>query len=246
VYFLAYPFANLLLLLYTLLGQNTVVAIIALTVLINLILLPMNLSQQRSTRKMQELQPEFEKLKKKYAKDPERLNQEQFKLYQKVGVNPLSGCLLLLIQFPIWFGLYRAIVYCVPSTPIQLFEFSQNIYQWLPGVVGLVPLQSTFLGMDLGQPPNLVQWWSYALPVLVFVTSIIQQRIISPPPASDDQSQTATMNRQMQIMMPLMTVFFTLQYAIGLSVYFIISNLIRIIQYSLVRTKRQDKAEAKS
>lgn len=246
MYFLAYPFANLLLLLYTLLGQNTVVAIIALTVLINLILLPMNLSQQRSTRKMQELQPEFEKLKKKYAKDPERLNQEQFKLYQKVGVNPLSGCLLLLIQFPIWFGLYRAIVYCVPSTPIQLFEFSQNIYQWLPGVVGLVPLQSTFLGMDLGQPPNLVQWWSYALPVLVFVTSIIQQRIISPPPASDDQSQTATMNRQMQIMMPLMTVFFTLQYAIGLSVYFIISNLIRIIQYSLVRTKRQDKAEAKS
>ena len=66
---IAYPMANLMLLLYNLLGQNTVLALAVLTVLINLLVLPLTLSQQRSARKMQEFQPELEKLQKKYAKD---------------------------------------------------------------------------------------------------------------------------------------------------------------------------------
>jgi YidC/Oxa1 family membrane protein insertase len=240
VYFLAYPFANLLLLLYNYLGQNTVVAIAVLTILINIILFPLTLSQQRSSRRMQELQPELEKLKKKYGKDQERMAQEQMKLYREKGVNPMLGCLPLLLQFPIWFGLYRAIVYCVPNTPLDMFQFSQHIYKWLPGVIGLVPLQSTFLGMDLGQPPGsahpgLAQWLSYALPLIVGGTSILQQKLITPPTASDDQSQAAMMNRQMQIMMPLMFMMFTLSYPVGLSIYFIISNLIRIVQYYVMR-----------
>jgi len=248
VYFLAYPFANLLLLLYTFLGHNTVAAIATLTVLINLLLLPLTLRQQQSTRKMQELQPEIQKLQKKYAKDKERLSQEQMKLYKEKGINPMGGCLPLLLQFPIWFGLYRAVVYCVPTTPLQLFEFSQHIYKWLPGAVGLVPLQSTFLGMDLGAPPNSVQWWSYALPILVFATSMLQQRLMTPPTpptTGDDQpSQAAMMNKQMQIMMPLMMVMFTLQWPTGLSFYFIVSNLIRIAQYYFIRTN-QDNGKAK-
>ena len=61
----------------------------------------------------------------------------------------------MLIQLPIMIGLYQAIMYCVPATPLQLFQFSHHIYKWLPGIVGLVPLQSTFLGMDLGQPPGM-------------------------------------------------------------------------------------------
>ena len=229
--FIAYPLANLILLFYNYLGHNTVVAIAALTVLINMALLPLTLNQQRSARKMQELQPEMQKLQKKYGNDRERLAQEQMKLYREKGINPMGGCLPLLIQLPIWFGLYAAIRYCVPTTPLDVFQFSQHIYHWLPGIVGLVPLQSTFLGMDLGQPPNMVQWWSYALPLLVGATSYLQQKLLTPPSASDDQSQAAAMNKQMQIMMPLMFMMFTLNYATGLSIYFIISNLIRIAQY---------------
>jgi YidC/Oxa1 family membrane protein insertase len=78
--------ANIILLLYNLLGQSTVAAIAALTVVINLILVPLTLSQQRSTRRMQEMQPELEKLQKKYAKDKERLAQEQMKMYREAGV----------------------------------------------------------------------------------------------------------------------------------------------------------------
>ena len=109
--------------------------------------------------------------------------------------------------------------------------------------MGVVPLQSMFLGMDLGQPPNTTQWWSYALPVLVGATSWLQQKLLSPSTtsatASDSQpSQAELMNRQMQIMMPLMFMMFTLQYATGLSIYFIISSVIRIAQYYFIRVNQ--------
>ncbi|MFQ6101445.1 MAG: YidC/Oxa1 family membrane protein insertase [Anaerolineae bacterium] len=244
--FIAYPLANLTLLFYTFLGHNTVIAIAALTLLINLLVLPLTLSQQRSARKMQEFQPQLEKLQKKYAKDKERLAQEQMKLYKEAGISPMQGCLPLLVQMPIWFGLIGAIRYCIPPTPLELFNFSHHIYKWLPGVVGLVPLQSTFLGMDLGQPPSPAQWWSYALPVLVLVTSWLQQKLLTPPTTADSQSQATMMNRQMQIMMPLMFMFFTLTYATGLSIYFIISNLIRMVQYYFVQGDRKgEKAGSK-
>jgi YidC/Oxa1 family membrane protein insertase len=240
--FIAYPLANLLLLFYNFLGNQTIVAIAVLTILIRLLILPLTLGQQRSARKMQELQPEIEKLRKKYGKDQERLAQEQMKLWKEAGVNPTGGCLPLLIQFPIMIGLYQAIIFCVPTTPLQLFQFSRHIYKWLPGVVGLVPLRSTFLGMDLGQPPNAVQWWSYALPVLVFATSWLQQKLLAPSTSSsDDQSQAAMMNQQMQIMMPLMFGFIALQYATGLSIYFVISNLIGIAQFYFIRLGRNGK-----
>jgi YidC/Oxa1 family membrane protein insertase len=248
--FIAYPLANLILLLYAYLGQNTVVAIAALTLIINMATLPLTLSQQRSARRMQELQPEIEKLKKKYGKDQERLSQETMKLYKSKGINPMGGCLPLLIQLPIWFGLIGAIRYCIPSTPLELFQFSQNIYSWLPGITGIVPLQSTFLGMDLGQSPNLDQWWSYALPILVGVTSWLQQKLLTPStsaPASggSQPSQTELMNKQMQIMMPLMFMMFTLNYATGLSIYFIISSLIRIAQFYLIKDGGGKETDAK-
>jgi YidC/Oxa1 family membrane protein insertase len=243
---IAYFFANFLLLLYDFLGQQTVAAIAVLTLLINLLVLPLTLKQQQSSRKMQEFQPEIEKLQKKYGNDKERLSQEQMKLYKEAGINPMGGCLLLIIQMPIWFGLIGAIRYCIPSGPLELFRFSQHIYKWLPGVVGLVPLQSTFLGMDLGQPPSSAQWWSYSLPVLVFVTSWLQQKLLTPPSTGDTQSQTAMMNQQMQIMMPLMFMFFTLQYATGLSIYFIISSLIRMTQYYFVQRGRDNESKNKN
>ncbi len=238
---IAYPLANLLLLFYNFLGHQTVVAIAMLTILIRLLILPLTLGQQKSARKMQEFQPEIAKLQKKYGKDKERLSQEQMKLYKEAGINPMSGCLPLLIQLPIMFGLYRAIMYCVPTTSLQLFQFSHHIYKWLPGVVGLVPLQSTFLGMDLGQPPSVAQWWSYGLPALVLATSWLQQKLLTPPTASGDQSQAGAMNQQMQIMMPLMFGFMSIQFATGLSIYFIISNLIGMAQYYFIRGDRGDK-----
>ena len=243
--FIVYPFANLLLVLYQFLGQQTIAAIAALTVLIRLLILPLTLSQQRSAQKMQGLQPEIEKLREKYGDDQETLSQEQMKLWRKAGVNPAGGCLPLIIQLPIMIALYRAIIFIVPATPVQLFQFSGQIFidNWLPSLAGLVPLQSTFLGMNLGQPPSPAQWWSYSLPVLVFATSWLQQKLLTPPRAGDGQSQAEAMSQQMQVMMPLMFGFISLQYATGLSIYFIISNLFGMAQFYFIRPNQGEKSD---
>jgi hypothetical protein len=127
---IAHPLANVMLLFYSLLGHQTVLAITAITILINLLLLPLTLGQQKSAKRMQEIQPELEKLKKKHGNNREQFAQEQAKLFKEQGINPVGGCLPLLIQMPIWFGLYRAIVMLVPTAPLDVFEFSPVSRVW--------------------------------------------------------------------------------------------------------------------
>ena len=217
------PMVNALLLFYRLLGHQTVLAITALTLVVRLAVLPLTLKQQQSARRMQELQPELVKLQKKYANDKEALAREQMKLYREAGINPLGGCLPLLIQLPLLYGLWQAIMRTLAVSPLELIRLSQNVYSFIPGLASLIPLQSRFLWMDLGQPDPY-----YVLPILVVVTSWLSQKILTPP-STDPQS--AAMNQQMLIMMPLMFGFISISYASGLSIYFIISNLVTLLQY---------------
>lgn len=220
---------NLLLFFYTILGHQTILAITALTLLVRLAVLPLTLKQQQSAQHMQELQPQLQSLQKKYANDRDKLSQEQMKLYQEAGINPLGGCLPLLIQFPLLIGLYQAIIRVMAVTPMDLLQLSQNIYSFIPGVAALIPLQSKFLWLDLGQPDPY-----FVLPVLVVVTSWLSQKMLTPPSVGGDE-RSAAMNQQMQIMMPLMFGFISISYASGLSIYFIISNLVTMLQFPLTR-----------
>lgn len=222
--FFLQPMLNGLLLLYGALGQNFAAAIAVFTIIIRLITLPLSLPQQRSAKKMQELQPQLQALQKKYKDDKEKLAQAQMELYREAGVNPLGGCLPLLIQFPIWIGLYQSIAQTLAVGPLQLLNLSSNIYKNLPWLSSLVPVKNTFLWLDLGKPDPL-----YILPVLVVATTWFQQKVMSPP-ASDPQS--ASMNQSMQVMFPLMLGFFSLQFPSGLALYFVVSNIVGIvIQY---------------
>ena len=110
------PMTNALMLLYSFLGNNFVLAIAVFTILIRLVTLPLNLRQQRSSLRMQEMQPQIQAIQKKYKDNPQRMQEE----FRNIGYNPtesLTGCLPLLIQFPILIGLYRAIVILLGSTP---------------------------------------------------------------------------------------------------------------------------------
>jgi len=228
------PMINLLLVFYNLLGQQTILAITALTLLVRLLVLPLTLKQQQSAQRMQELQPKLQKLQEKYADNREKLSQEQMKLYQEAGVNPLGGCLPLLIQFPLLIGLYQAIIRALAVSPLDLLQLSQNVYSFIPGLAALIPLHTNFLWLDLGQPDPY-----YVLPVLVVVTSWLSQKLLTPPtPAAGADDRTAAMNQQMQIMMPLMFGFISISYASGLSIYFIISNLVTMLQYLFIRPRR--------
>jgi YidC/Oxa1 family membrane protein insertase len=221
------PMLNALLWLYSVLGGQFWLAIIFFTVVVRLLMTPLMLPQQRSAKKMQELQPQLQELQKKYGKDREKLSQEQMKLYREAGVSPLGGCLPMLIQFPIWIGLYQSIIQALGYLPLQLLSLSQNIYPFLNRLWGEVPLNRFFLGMDLSQTPQILGGLTYALPVLVAFTSWLQTKMTTPSTGGDGQA--ASMNQSMTLMMPLMFGFFSLNFSTGLSFYFIVSNVIGIV-----------------
>jgi YidC/Oxa1 family membrane protein insertase len=165
-------------------------------------------------------------IQKKYAKDREKLAQEQMRVYREKGINPFGSCLPTLIQFPILIGLYQAIIRALGATPLDLLKLSRSINTDLLDVANLIPLNSSFLWMDLGQPEPF-----YILAIVVALTTYVQSKLTLPP-STNPNDQTAAMGQSMTITMPLMLGWFALTFPSGLSVYFITSNLLGIIQYA--------------
>ena len=228
------PMVNSLLWIYDFLGHNFGLAIIIFTALIRLVTLPLTLQQQRSTQKMQELQGSkaWQDMQKKYKDDKQKLQQEQLKLYQEVGFNPLSGCLPTVIQLPIIFGLYGAVIRALATTPVQLLELSKHIYDFIPS--SIIPLNSQFLYMNLGQPerlylPFLPNIGIPVLTVLVVISTYFQNKLMTPPSAD---AQGAQMTKVMALYMPLLLGYFAYTLASGLALYFVASNLLAIVQYA--------------
>jgi YidC/Oxa1 family membrane protein insertase len=231
------PMTNALLVLYHFLGNNFVLAIAVFTVLIRLLTLPLNLRQQRSSMRMQAMQPQIQAIQKKYRDNPVKMQEE----FRKVGYNPtetLSGCLPLLIQFPVLIGLYRAIITLLGSTPQSLFDLTDKIYpqvaSWID-LASLLPIANKFAWLNLAQPDPF-----FLLPVLVVSTMFIQQKLLTPPTPtmSKEQQQEnpmASMTQSMQYTMPLMFGMFSLSFPAGLSIYFILSNIIGIGQGYLTK-----------
>jgi YidC/Oxa1 family membrane protein insertase len=169
------------------------------------------------------------------------------KLFREVGYNPFSGCLGLIIQFPIIIGLYQAIIRAMAATPAQLFDLSKHIYNFIP--TGLIPLNSQFLYMNLGQPerwqPEFLSFLPFGIPVLtilVVISTYLQTKLTTP--ASPD-SQGSQMTQMMGIYMPLLLGYFAYTLASGLALYFVASNLLGIIQGLVMRRLRESKAPAK-
>jgi YidC/Oxa1 family membrane protein insertase len=229
--FIVDPMTNALLLLYYFLSNNFVLAIAVFTILIRLITLPLNLRQQRISMRMQSMQPQIQAIQKKYKDNPTKM-QEEFK---KIGYNPaemLGGCLPLLIQFPVLIGLYQAIIKLLGSTPQSLFLLNHRIYDWVLDYVdlaALLPIENRFIWMNLAQPDPY-----YVLPVLVLVTMFLQQKVMMPPqkPKTPGQEENpmAGMSQSMLYTMPIMFGFFSLTFPAGLSIYFVLSNVIGIGQ----------------
>jgi YidC/Oxa1 family membrane protein insertase len=230
------PMLNGLLLFYAYLGRSFVVSIAAITILLRLITLPLQIKQVRSTKRMAELQPRIAEIQKKYAGNKEKIAQEQQRLYQEAKINPMGGCLPTLIQFPIWISLYQGINSVLADTPLELMSLGKSIYTGFSKAIEVIPLQSVFLGMDLAQPdPTRI-----VLPVLVAATMWLQQKMMTQP--STDPQQ-ASMNQTMQLMMPLMFGYFTTQFSSGLALYFVISNVVGIGTQWIVQ-KISDKKDS--
>ena len=235
------PFANVLLKIYLLVGSNFGVAIILFTILIRLVTHPLTVRQLKGAQGMQELQkdPRYQAMQKKYKDDKEKLAAEQMKLYKELGINPLSSCLPTVIQFPIIIGLYQAVIRSLASSPIQLLELSKLIYPTFLDFSALVPLNSQFLWMNLGQPERLfIPGLEFGIPVLavvVVITTFLQSKMMATPTTpGQGGDQGAQMQKMMTLYMPFLMGYLALTFASGLSLYFVTSNLVGIAQYGFM------------
>ncbi len=232
--FILNPMINTLLYIYDLLGNNFGLAIIVFTALIRLVTYPLTQQQLTSTQKMQEFQKSkrWQDIQKKYKNDKQKQQEEMLKLYREMGINPFSGCLPMVIQFPIIIGLYQAIIRSLADAPLQLLELSRHIYSFIPN--SLIPLNSQFLWMNLGQPERLYLPFlpSIGIPVLtilVVITTWLQTKLTTPP---SPDSQGSQMTQMMTLYMPLLLGYFAYTYASGLALYFVVSNVLAIAQYA--------------
>ena len=207
------------------LGLPYAIAIIVLTVCVRLVLLPLSIKQAVGAMKMQEISPELKSLAEKYKDDMQARSKAQRELFQKHGYNPLSGCLPIFIQLPIFIVLYKALtvdagLYGAPlisssvrwcrdlSAPDMLYNWS-GFWNW----VG-------WTSFNTGQHPLALGPYFSLLPLLTVVLFVVQMVLTMPPP-TDDQSK---MQRQMMFfMMPLMGLLF-FKFPSGLCLYFTVST----------------------
>ena len=188
---------------------NYAAAIVVLTLLIKSVLWPIQNKATSEMRKMSALAPKMNELKEKYKDDPTKMNEETMKLYKVYGVNPLSGCLPMFIQIPIFFGFYAML-----GTAIELRNSS---FFWIHDLS-----QPDTVGYLLGYPINL-------LPIIMAGTMVWQMTIT---PKSGD-----AMQQRIFYFMPVIFLMFSYNYASGLALYWTTQNLFSIVQLYLTRNR---------
>lgn len=191
------------------------IAVILFTIAIKTVLLPLTIKSIRSSKSMQELQPKVKELQKKYGKDRQRLSQETMALYQQYQVNPLAGCLPMLIQIPIFFGVYRAISHLSQGTSdINPSRYWENSFLWLNSLNDADPYK--------------------ILPVLAGVFQFIQTRMSRPAgQGKPSDPQQAMMNTMMNFM-PLMVVVFGWTFDSGPVIYWVAQSAYSVVQQWLI------------
>jgi len=179
-------------------------SIILLTVCIKLIFWPLTQKSYKSMQGMQKLQPEMKRLKEKYSDDKQRLNQEMMSFYRDNKVNPLGGCLPILIQIPVFFSLYKVLL---DSIELRHAPF----ILWISDLSAKDPY--------------------YITPIIMGASMFLQQKLT---PTNLDPTQEKVM-----LMMPIIFTFLFLNFPAGLVIYWLVNNLLTILQQLLIRRQAQ-------
>lgn len=224
------PFYNLLIFFAWLTGGSVGWAIILVTVVIRILLLPPSLKAAKATTKMQSLQPKMNALKEKYKGDNKKLNEETMRLYKEAGASPLGCCGPMLIQLVVIWILYRVFMIGFDTANYNL------LYSFTPRPEAL---NNLFLGFDMSKPDLWI------LPILAGLTQFALSMMTLPkvdPKAKQDPAMA--MNRQMAFLFPIMTIFIGRSLQSGLVLYWIITTIFSIGQQWYVnkniKTKSQD------
>ncbi len=214
-------FTNVINLMYTFTVQIGMpsygLAIIFMTIAIKLVMFPLTQKQMKSMRAMQEIAPKAKQIQERYKDDPQVLQQKTMELYKEHGVNPMGGCLPLLIQMPIFIAFYQSLY------KFQYMDTAHKGFLWINDVALLVK-----------NDPDITK---FILPVLAGLTTYYQQKISTSD--SNDPTQKA-----MLYFMPLMMAYITFTVPAGLGLYWVVFNILGILQQLYVNyTHRQGKLD---
>jgi len=194
--------------------HNYGIDIILLTILIKIIFYPLSLKSYQSMNKMKKLQPQIQKLREKFKDDKQKLNQEMMDIYKRQGVNPMGGCLPMIIQIPVFFALYKAL-----SSAIELRHAPFML--WMNDLSAPEDLYSfTVLGYSL--PIRI-------LPLIMGITQVIQQKMT--PTTADP------MQEKIMLFMPILFTFLFWGFPAGLVLYWLVNNVISIGQQYYINKK---------
>lgn len=211
-------FGNILGAIYGFTGSYGI-AIILFTFLVKLLLMPLTIKQTKSTVAMQEITPRVNEIQEKYKNNPERQNKEIMELYQKANINPMAGCLPLLIQFPILIGLFNLL-----KDPVGLGAFaSQAAFNQANG---------QFLWMQNLTNPDTI------LAILSGASAFIMQKIMTPKEQLNGQM------KMMTYMMAGLSFYWGFIFPAGLTLYWTVSNIFAILQQVIVTKPLKAKFEA--
>jgi len=184
--------------------HNYGVAIVLLTVITKVVFFPLTIKSMRSMKAMQALQPQINALRSKYKSDPQRIQRETMELYREHRVNPLGGCLPMVVQIPVFYALYVALSVAVEMQNAPFICFGR------------------LFGMDLWICDLAAQDPTYVLPILMGVSMFVQQKMT---PTMGDPRQA-----KMMLLMPVVFTFMFLNLPSGLVLYWTLSNVFQIAQ----------------
>ena len=192
---------------------NYGIAIIIVTILMRILIFPLTLKQEKSMKKMKDIQPEVDKIREKYKDDPQTLNQKTMEIYKENNVNPMGGCLPILIQMPIFVALYYAFV------------------------GNTIPSDATFLWFNLKQPDHFMKLGTFTvnlLPILNTLVTFIQQKVMMGVQPQDKNNPMSSM----LYTMPLMMLFIFYNMPSGVTLYYLVSGVLSVLQQYFIMKGR--------
>ncbi len=232
-YIITLPIFNVLMLLYHLFGSMAL-SIIVLTLIVRLALFPLTLKQLKSTKATQAIQPLIADVRKKYKDQKEQYAAMQA-IYKEYGVNPVAGCLPLLVQLPVLYGLFFALrealnVNNLPSAQF-LHSLNQSIYPFLPKfIIPPDPYMIWFGGpINLGHPDP-----THILPVLAALATFLQLRMSQPRARTGAKDAMSQQMAIMQYIMPFVTLIFAWTFPAGLALYWTTTSVFSMVQQYFV------------
>ena len=254
--FLTTPILNLLVALFKILDAVKIpgalgLAIILLTIIIRMALWPLTTAQLKSTQKMAALKPHLDRIKAEHGHDKVRHQQEVASLYKEHGVNPLAGCLPLLLQIPVFFALYNVLLKIVEFGKADFLASINSRLYWQALYLESIP-ETNFLGFNLSAKPSEWQTIGAAIlliPIATGVFQFIQSKMLTPakntqaltnPTPKDTKEKEgledtmAQVQSQMTFIMPAMIAFFSYGFPVGLSLYWNTFTVIGIIQQYMI------------